>query len=227
VEIDHGAPFFFFVASALVILPFLLASFGVLPGARIDLSRSVLVHAASERVWEHVGSVPALHAVHGKFKDFGRVTGWSLRHGDGESAGSVWRALGTWGATPYWADVEILRIVPGKEIAIRLRRDSLGTQRGLRDHVGSLSLESIGPDATKITWRLGARLRGPRRRLERLLSFHRLRARLLDQGLRSLKVEIDSATKDQEGPSSVQAGEAGPLRVSPPPTERIPPETTA
>src|SRR5437899_12120294 len=47
VEFDHGAPFFFFVASALVILPFLLASFGLLPGARIDLSRSVLVHAAS------------------------------------------------------------------------------------------------------------------------------------------------------------------------------------
>jgi len=226
VEFDHGAPFFFFVALALVILPFLLASFGLLPGARIDLSRSVLVHAASERVWEHVGSLPALHAVHGKFKDFGRVTGWSLRYGDGESTGSVWRALGTWGATPYWADVEILRIVPGKEIAIRLRRDSLGTQKGLRDHVGSLALESIGPDATKITWRLGARLRGPRLRLERLLSFQRLRARLLDQGLRSLKVEIDDATRETDHRPSVPSGDAGTHGVPPQLTGRIPPETT-
>jgi hypothetical protein len=226
VEFEHGAPFFFFVASALVILPLLAASFGLFPGARIDLSRSVLVHAGCERVWEFVGSVPALHAGHGKVREFGRIIEWSLRHGDGESAGSVWRALGTWGASPYWADVEILRIVPGKEIAIRLRRDSLGTERGLRDHVGSLSLESIGPDATKITWRLGARLRGPRLLLVRLLSSRRLRARLLDQGLRSLKVEIDNATREGEHPPAVPAGEAGTLGVPPPLRGRIPPETT-
>jgi len=226
VEFDHGAPLFFFVASAFVIFPFLVAASGLFPRARIDLDRSVLVHAPSERVWEFVGSVPALHGVHGRFNDFGRVTGWSLRHGDGESAGSVWRAVGTWGASPYWADIEILRIVPGKEIAVRLRHDSLGTQRGLRDHVGSLSLESIDPGSTKITWRLGARLRGPRLRLARLLSSRRLRARLLDQGLRSLKVEIDNATKDLEGPPSVQTGETGALRVPPPLPGRIPPETT-
>jgi len=225
VEFDHGAPLLFFVASALVILPFLVVVSGLFPRARIDLDRSVLVHAPSERVWEFVGSVPALLGSHGRFKDFGRVTGWSLRHGDGESAGSVWRALGTWGASPYWADIEILRIVPGREIALRLRHDSLGTQRGLRDHVGLLSLESIDPGATKITWRLGARLRGPRLRLACLLSSRRLRARLLDQGLRSLKVEIDNATKDLKGTSSVQAGEAGPLHAPQPPG-RIPPETT-
>ena len=224
-EFDHGAPLLFFAAFALLILPFLVVASGLFPRARIDLGRSVLIHAPSERVWEFVGSVPALHGSHGRFKDFGRITAWSLRHGDGESAGSVWRALGTWGASPYWADIEILRIVPGKEIAVRLRHDSLGTQRGLRDHVGLLSLESIDPGATKITWRLAARLRGPRLRLAGLLSSRRLRARLLDQGLRSLKVEIDTATKDQEGPPPVQAADASPLRVPPPP-RRIPPETT-
>jgi Polyketide cyclase / dehydrase and lipid transport len=225
VELDHAAPLVFIIASALVILPLLIVTFGPFPRTRVDLDRSVLVHAASQRVWEFVGSVPTLHGAHGRFKDFGRVTGWSLRHGDGRSAGSVWRALGTWGAVPYWADIEILRIDPGREIAVRLRHDSLGTQRGLRDHVGSLVLESIEPGATKISWRLGARLRGPRLRVAHLLSSRRLRARLLDQGLRSLKVEIDTATKDPEGPASVRAGDTGTLGVPPPP-RRIPPETT-
>jgi hypothetical protein len=225
VEFDHGAPFYFLVASTLLMIPLLLASIGLLPGARIQECRSVLVHADCERVWEVVGSVPLLYAGHGKVRDFGRVTDWSLRHGDGESAGSIWRALGTWGASPYWVDVEIVRIVPGKEIAVRLRRDSLGTHRGLRDHVGALSLESIGPDTTKLTWRLGARLRGPKILVARLLSSQRLRARLLDQGLRSLKVEIDNATREEE-PHAPPTGEAGDLLAPPPRSGRTPPETT-
>ena len=225
-EFGHGAPLFFLVVSAVVLLPLLAATFRLIPGGRIDLSRSVLVHAPCERVWEFVGSVPALHAGHGKIREYGRVTDWSLRHGDGGSAGSVWRVLGTWGPSPYWADVEILRLVPGREIAIRLRRDSLDTQRGLRDHVGTLSLEPIGPDATKITWRLGARLQGPRLLLVRLLSCRRLRARLLDQGLRSLKVEIDNATKAGEQRPAAPPGGTAPLDVPPPIPGRNPPETT-
>ena len=225
-EFDHGAPFYVLVALTLVILPLLLASFGLLPGARIQESRSVLIHAGCERVWEFVGSVPVLCSGHGKIRDFRRVTDWSLRHGDGESAGSVWRAIGSWGASPYWVDVEIIRVVPGKEIAIRLRRDSLGTHRGLRDHVGSLSLESIGPNATKLTWRLGARLRGPKILVARLLSSRRLHARLLDQGLRSLKVEIDIATKEKEPPAP-PTGEAGAPPITPLRSRRTPPETTA
>jgi uncharacterized protein YndB with AHSA1/START domain len=227
VDIGHGAPFYLLVGSIVVLLPLLFVSFRFLPWARIDLSRSVLVHAGCERVWKFVDSVPTLHAGHGKVGEFGGIARWSLRHGDGAGAGSIWRATGTWGDSPYWADVEILRVVPGREIAIRLRRDSLGTQRGLRDHAGALSLESIGPEATKITWRLEARLRGPRLLAARLVSSRRLRARLLDQGLRSLKVEIESSADSAEQPPAAGRGEVDGPGVAPPPDGWFPPETTA
>jgi hypothetical protein len=228
VELAHGAPLFLLVAAALVLLPLLAALLGLFPGSLLDLSRSVLVHASGERVWEFVRRLPDLHARHGKIRDFGSIAEWTLRHGDGESEGSVWRARGTWGDSPYWGDVEILRFGPGKELTVRLRRDSLGTEKGLRDHLGSLTLEEIGPDATKLTWRLRARLRGPRLLCARLVSSPRLRARLLDQGLRSLKVEIDNATRELEHAADRSTEPSGTLAVpAPPPPARMPPQTTA
>jgi polyketide cyclase/dehydrase/lipid transport protein len=225
VEFVPGAPILLLVAAVVFLLYFFAALSGLLPGGRLDLSRSVLVHADSRRVWEVVRSLPALHEGHGKVRSFGRITGWSLVRGDGDAAGSVWRARGTWGATPYWADVELLRVVPGEELAIRLCRDSLGTHRGLRDHVGLLTLQPIGPDLTKITWRLRARLRSPRLLLARIVACKRLRALLLDQGLRSLKIEVDDAIGTR---APVPADRADiPELQGPPPPVRIPPETRA
>jgi hypothetical protein len=91
-----------------------------------------------------------------------------------------------------------------------------------------LSLEAIGPDATKITWRLRARLRDPGLLVARLLFSPRLRARLFDQGLRSLKVEIDDAARQGEAACATPAGRPGaPTVLAPAPPARNPPETTA
>ncbi|OLD66218.1 MAG: hypothetical protein AUI52_04985 [Acidobacteria bacterium 13_1_40CM_2_68_10] len=227
-DFSHGAPFILLVLATLVFLALAAARLGLLPGGRLDLSRSVVVHAPADHVWEFVRDLPALDSRHGKRRDFGVLTDWSLRHGDGEGAGSIWRARGDWRGAPYWADVEVIRAYPGRELAIRLCRDSLGTHRGLRDHVGSLALEPIGPDATKITWRLRARLLDPRLLCARVLSSPRLRARLFDQGLRSLKVEIDHATRQGKTVVEVPAGRPGGLTVPPPSSPaRIPPEPTA
>jgi len=227
VDLAHGAPFLvLFILTGLVFLLLAAAFLGLLPGGRLDLSRSVIVRGTPDRIWEFVRNLPALHARHGKGRDVGVITEWSLRHGDGEGAGSTWRARGTWRGAPYWADVEIVRAEPGKELAIHLLRDSLGTHRGLRIHVGSMTLEPAGPAATKITWRLRARLHNPRLLLVRLLFPSRLRARLFDQGLRSLKVEIEKAAHRDEIAVEAPAGQPGDLEVLPSLPARIPPEST-
>jgi len=227
VDLAHGAPFLvLFILTGLVFLLLAAAFLGLLPGGRLDLSRSVIVRGTPDRIWEFVRNLPALHARHGKGRDVGVITEWSLRHGDGEGAGSTWRARGTWRGAPYWADVEIIRAEPGKELAIHLLRDSLGTHRGLRIHVGSMTLEPAGPAATKITWRLRARLHNPRLLLVRLLFPSRLRARLFDQGLRSLKVEIEKAAHRDEIAVEAPAGQPGDLEVLPSLPARIPPEST-
>ena len=202
---------------------------GYLRARRLELNRSVLVHAPPGRAWEFVRHLPTLHERHGKARDICRISEWTLRHGDGERDGTVWRAHGAWDGVPYWADLEIVRADPGRELAFALRHDSLGTHRGLRSHHGSLKLEAVGPDATKLTWSLRADLRGPRLILARMSSRHRLQARLFDQGLRSLKVAIDNAGRENAG-NGVRAGDGSRRTVEPPPpAARIPPgpETTA
>ncbi len=202
----------------------LVVLLGLVAAGRVDLSRSIVVHAPLDRAWESIRRFPTLHARHGKARDLCRITEWTLRRGDGERAGTVWRCSGTRDGRPYWADVEIVRIVPGREIAFSLRRDSLGTHRGLSRHLGSLCLDSVDTGATKVTWRLDARLRGPRLILERLRAGSRLRARLLDQGLRSLKVEIDRSAKP--APEAPPEGEMPDLATGASSPVRLPPETT-
>jgi len=226
VELTHGAPFLaLFILTTLVLLLLAAAFLGLLPGGRLDLSRSVIVRGTPDRIWDFVRNLPALHARHGKGRDVGVIAEWSLKHGDGEGAGSTWRARGAWRGAPYWADVEIIRADPGRELAIRLLRDSLGTHRGLRIHVGSMTLEPAGPDATKITWRLRARLHSPRLLLARLLFPSRLRARLFDQGLRSLKVEIEKAAHREDLAVEAPAAQSEDLEVPPSSPARIPPES--
>ena len=226
VDLFHGAPLTLLVAATLVLLSLAAACLGLLAGGRLVLARSVLVHATADRVWELVRDLPALHARHGKGREYWVIVDWKLRHGDGRNAGSIWQARGTWRGSPYWADLEILRVEPGRELAIRLRGDSLRTHRGLRNHVGSLTLEPAGPAVTKITWRLRARLRAPRLLFTRACFPARLRARLFDHGLRSLKVEIDQAVARDEASHWTPAGPQEDLDISAPPAARNPPETT-
>ncbi|HEV8700570.1 MAG TPA: SRPBCC family protein [Candidatus Polarisedimenticolia bacterium] len=202
---------------------------GVLFARRLELTRSVMVHAPAGRAWEFVRHLPALHERHGKARELCPITAWSLRHGDGAHAGSVWRAHGDWDGSPYWADLEVVRVDPGRQLAFALRRDSLGTHRGLKTHLGTLLLETAGSDATKLTWCLRAELRGPRLILARMRSRSRLQARLFDQGLRSLKVEIDNSAREgtETDRSADEASTVAP--APPPPPARIPrgPETSA
>lgn len=201
---------------------------GVRIGRRLDVTRSVQVHASAGRAWEFVRHLPTLHERHGKARDLCHITEWTLRHGDGEHAGSVWRAHGAWDGSDYWADLEIVRVDPGRELAFTLRRDSVGTHRALRKHLGTLLLEEAGSGATKITWRLRAELRMPRLLLARLRSRSRLQARLFDQGLRSLKVAIDNS--EREATEAGRSADAAPMAATapspparnPPPSSRLP-----
>ncbi|MBI1951691.1 MAG: SRPBCC family protein [Acidobacteria bacterium] len=221
-----GGMVVFILVLALVLLA--TGAAGYVRVRRLELNRSVLVHAPPGRAWEFVRHLPTLHERHGKARDLCRIRDWTLRHGDGERDGTVWRAHGAWDGAPYWADLEIVRAEPGRELAFALRRDSLGTHRGLRRHHGSLKLEAVGPDATKLTWSLRADLRGPRLILARMSSRPRLQARLFDQGLRSLKVAIDNAGRGNPE-SGGRASDRSRQTFEPPhPAPRIPPgpETT-
>ena len=222
-----GGPSVLLLVLSLAVLAAGAAGLLLLFARRLELTRSVLVHAPIGRAWELVRHLPTLHERHGKARDLCRITEWTLRHGDGEGAGTLWRAHGAWDGAPYWADLEIIRADPGRELAFVLRRDSLGTHRGLRRHLGTLTLEAAGSDATKLTWRLRADLRGPRLVLARITSRARLQARLFDQGLRSLKVAIDNAGRET-AETGRHAGGPRPV-IPPPPPARIPPgpETSA
>ena len=221
-----GATGLHLLVITIAVLSAVIGILGFVIAGRLDLCRSVLVHAPADRAWEFIRHFPSLHSRHGKVRDLCRITEWTLRCGDGEHSGTVWRVIGTWDGAEYWADVEIVRTDPGTEIAVSLRRDSLGTHRGLRDHLGSLTLEAVGPDTTKVTWRLRARLRGPRLILGRLGAAPRLHARLLDQGLRSLKVEIDGAVRKVTEETFRTADPPDTVTVPPPRPVRVPPETT-
>lgn len=227
VDLFDGAPLLWIVAAALVLLSLAAACLGLLAGGRFLLSRSVLVHAGNDRAWQAVRDLPALHGRHGKGREYRVIKDWSLRHGDGLTGGSVWQARGFWRGAPYWAELEILCVDPGRELSFRLRGDSLRTHRGLANHVGSMTLEPAGPEVTKITWRLRARLRSPRLLFARACFSSRLRARLFDHGLRSLKVEIEKAVALEEDAVLAPAGRPGVVTIS---TARsrttLPPERT-
>lgn len=161
--------------------------------SRLDKHRTVLVHAPSSRVWDLVSDLPTLCTSHAKLPARTSVEEWKIISGDGRSTGSVWRGRGTRGSGPFWMEVQIVRDERGVERCIRLRRDSLGTHIGLRSHSALLQLEEIDDRTTKLTWRLHARLKGMRLLWMRLVSAPELQARLLDLGLRSIKVTLENA----------------------------------
>lgn len=192
----------------------LLLLLGMRYGRAIELRRAVLLHAPPPRVWESVRRLPALLTNHGRAQAMGALDRCTIEDGDGESPGSVWRIRGRWGRSPYWADVKIARCAPGREIAVRLLRDSLRTDRGLRDHLGTLTMEP-SEGGTKLTWHLQADLRGPRLILARLLARRHLQARLLDLRLRSLKIALDRANGDEEAATQRHARGGAPHSYHP------------
>ena len=227
-ELADGNPLVFFALPILLILPLFAALFGLLPGGRLEVSRTVQVQATPDRVWPFVRDVPALHARHARAQDWSAIEEYALLSGDGESSGSLWCLRGTWRGAPYWAEIEMVRVEPESALSIRLRRDSLGTHLGLRDHLGTLSLEPAGPSHTKITWSLSARLRRPHLILARLTSSERLLARLFDHRLRPLKVEIEHAVRKEDAlHAAADDGAAEDALPSPPAKSPVPPQTTA
>lgn len=183
--------------AALAILAVVLLAAGLRGTGRIDVRRSVRVHAAPDKVWQAVGHLPDLHFHHGKTRELGGIESWSLRRGDGLGTGSVWRAGGVVSGTAYWAEIEVVRAEPPRVLEIALLADSLETQRGLRAHRGVLTLEPMEAGSTKVTWTLQAHLRGLRARGMQLLRPGRLHALLLDQGLRSIKSRVEHEAGDE------------------------------
>ena len=195
-------------SAALVVL--LLGVAAVSSGRRLNLRRTVLLHTPAHSAWEGIRCLPTLLARHGRIRDRGTIEDCLPLRGDADAPGAIWRARGTWGRRAYWAEIEVVRLEPGREVGVRLVRDSLGTHRGLGGHAGILTLEETGPGASKLTWRLRAELRSPRLRVARLVGSDRLAARLLDLGLRSVKVSLEQTAREAAEPSSpAPAGASG------------------
>jgi len=164
----------------------------------LSLHRSVLLHSPAPSAWRSIENFPQLLAEHGRGRSLGAFGQHEFVKGDLHSNGSVWRTRGIWAGEEYWADAELVRVEAGKEIVIRLLRDSLNTHRALRGHIARLTLQPNGSGISKLTWDLQARLRPTRLLWQRHCDRAGLHARLLDICLRSLKVEIDNRTGDPD-----------------------------
>jgi len=156
-------------------------------------ARSVILRVSHDDAWEAIRDFPALHAAHTRGRPLLAIQDSALRTGDGCSPGSVWRQRGRWGGGSYWVELELVDWDPPRRLSVRMVRDSLATHRGLVQHRADLILEPVGPGKTKLTWCLSAHFGALHLLLARLLSAERLRTRLLDVGLRSLKVAIEGA----------------------------------
>jgi len=195
--------------TAIVLLCVLLLLGRLFAGREMDEARSVLLHLPFERAWDAVRDFPALHAAHTRGRPRLLIKETLLREGSGQGPRSVWRQSGRWGEVDYWADLEVTEWDPPHRMTVRLVRDSLATHRGLMRHRGELTLVPEGPAVTKLTWRLSVRIGTLRLLLVRMLWPERMRARLLDLGLRSVKRAIDGVARDEgrvaEGPTAIEA----------------------
>ena len=161
---------------------------------KVESIRSVLLHVPIDRAWEAVRDFPALFAAHGRGRPLLLIQSSALQAGDG-AASSVWRTQGTWAGRPYSADIEVLESAAPHVLAVRLVRDSLGSERGLHRHRGELRLRAVDDSSTKITWQLTARVHSLPMLLGRVLAPERVNARLLDLSLRSFKAAIDGGAR--------------------------------
>lgn len=186
---------------AAIALLFMLLLGRLIAGRELDETRSVILHLPFERAWDAVRNFPALHAAHTRGRPQLCIEKTLLHAGNGQGAGSVWRQSGRWDGVGYWADLEVTEWDPPHRMAVRLVHDSLATHRGLLRHRGELTLVPEGSSITKLTWRLSVRIGSLRLLLARLLWPERMRARLLDLGLRSVKRTIDALARDEGRPS--------------------------
>ncbi|HET6277153.1 MAG TPA: SRPBCC family protein [Candidatus Polarisedimenticolia bacterium] len=198
------------IAVAIATLVLLLAL--MLTRRTLSLHRSVLLHAPVSHVWRCLEDFPRLLMQHGR----GRTCGAFIQHafvkGDPGSGGSVWRTRGSWAGCDYWVDAELVRVEAGREIVIRLLRDSMHTQHGLRGHIARLILQPNGPGTSKLTWDLQARFRPMHLLWQRHCDRGGLSTRLLDISLRSVKAAIDGGNGDgaTAWEAEANAGQVGP-----------------
>jgi hypothetical protein len=172
----------------------------------------VVLRVPLEVAWEKIRDFGALQAAHGRGRPLLRVESSELRRGDGLAPGSIWRQRGRWGEQPWWAEIELVAVEPPRRIEVSLVRDVFGTHAGLAHHRCILELKAEGPRATKLRFRLRARTHGARLTLARTFSPRSLQARLLDLGLRSLKVDIDRLARAE--PEAGTATEVAPPGTS-------------
>jgi len=197
-----------------------LAALGVLIAMKLHAgrpcreSRSVLLHVPIEVAWTRIRDFGALQAAHGRGRPLLRVESSKLQRGDGLTPGTVWRQEGRWGDQPWWAEIEIISVEPPRWLEVTLLRDVFGTRYGLEYHRCFVELKPEGADSTKLSFRLRARTRGARLTLARTFSPERLSARLLDLGLRSLKVEVDRLARSE--PETGQATAVAPTAAPSP-----------
>jgi len=194
---------------AFVIVTALLLAVVMLTRRNLALHRAVLLHAPAPLVWSQIEDFPRLLAVHGRGRTFNAFGRHAFVKGDPGSSGSVWRTRGNWEGTDYWVDAELVRVEPGRQIVIRLLRDSMHTHHGLQGHVARLTLQPNGPGTSKLTWDLQARFRAARLLWQRHCDRTRLNARLLDICLRSVKVAIDNGCSDHTATDVARIADGG------------------
>jgi hypothetical protein len=210
------------VAAALTVLLAIL----LLSGRRLETSRAIRVHLPRDLVWAALRDFGSLHAQHARGRPRLRIESSRLLQGDGSAPRSVWIQRGRWGEQPYWAEVELVACEAPHRLAVRLRRDSLGTERGLRDHRCELRLHRHDERDTRIVLAISARFSGVRLPCLARLAPERLRSRLLDLGMRSVKHAVGAAEMIIAGAERDPASDDGlpaPGMLDAPPPSRTPP----
>jgi polyketide cyclase/dehydrase/lipid transport protein len=180
------------VAASGCLLIALLVAVRINRGRACRETRSIRLHVPIDAAWERVRDYGALQMSHGRGRPRLAAASSELVRGDGRTPGSVWLQRGQCAGRPWWAEIEIVAVDPPRRIEVSLARDVFGTRSGLAYHRCILDLREAGPRETQVRFRLRARTRGARLTLARTFRRERLRARLLDVGLRSLKQEVDS-----------------------------------
>jgi hypothetical protein len=156
-------------------------------------NRSVLLQVPIEEAWEALRDFGALHAAHGRGRPVMSIESSTLKRGDGLEPGSIWRQKGTWDGVPFWSEIEVVESEAPQRIVVSLRGDSFGTQSGLMRHRCEIDLARFDAHSTRLRLRMTARLNNLRLVLARTFSPERMHARLLDLGLRSLKLAIEGS----------------------------------
>jgi len=192
------------IVSALTILILIV----LLSSRRMETSRAIRLHLPADLVWSGVRDFGALHARHARGQPWLRLQSSTLLEGDGQTTQSVWLQRGRWDDQPYWAEIELVAIEPPNRLAVRLRRDSLATERGLWRHRCELRLVPEGDRETKLVLVVSARFAGLRLPVLRRLAPERLRSRLMDLAMRSIKHAV-GATEVTAGAARGMAPAAG------------------